>query len=80
MKTKHYIFILIIGLLISCSKDDDPQPEMGWFPTKITKTDYLTASDSKTINLEYNTLNKIAKIEITRTETGVKDVFNVSYK
>ncbi|WP_026473436.1 hypothetical protein [Alkaliflexus imshenetskii] len=79
MKTKHYIFILIMGLLISCSKDDDPQPEMGWFPAKITKTDYLTASDSRTINLEYNTLNQIGKIEITRTETGVKDVFNVSY-
>ncbi len=82
MKLRLYIFIFLLGLLISCSKDDpkdDPQPEMGWFPVKITKTDYLIENASRTIEIEYNNKNQISKIEITPSDATYTNGYDISY-
>jgi hypothetical protein len=78
MKLRHYILILIAGFLISCSKDD-PKPEMGWFPVKITKTDYFAESGNRTIHLEYNNKNQISRIEIIRFKVGSSLAFIDEY-
>jgi hypothetical protein len=79
MKLRHYILILISGILISCSKDDT-KPEMGWFPVKITKTAYLQpVSSSKIIHLEYNNKNQISKIEIDKSDSDFIDEYLLTY-
>jgi hypothetical protein len=78
MKLRQYILILIAGFLISCSKDD-PKPEMGWFPVKITKTDYLSPGGSKIIHLDYNNKNQISKIEIDKSDSDYLDEYLISY-
>ncbi|MGF1635494.1 MAG: hypothetical protein ACFCUU_00365 [Cyclobacteriaceae bacterium] len=79
MKKIPYLLILITGLFISCSADDDANVEATWFPVKITKTDYLMSNNSKTITLEYNSQNQISKIEIKITDTGDSDFYAFEY-
>lgn len=79
MKNKPYVLILILGLLLSCSKNDDSKPEMGWFPVKITKTDFLADNGDREIEIRYSNKNLIAEIEITRTFEGFTDKYSITY-